>query len=76
MAAFHVNGNHIFVWMDEEVVKNDHLIQGKSGFLNVPFFLIRAAIFLIGWNLYRFISRKNSIKLDETKDLSFFKKEL
>lgn len=74
MAAFHVNGNHIFVWMDEEVVKNDHLIQGKSGFLNVPFFLIRAAIFLIGWNLYRFISRKNSIKLDETKDLSFFKK--
>ena len=74
MAAFHVNNNHIFVWMDEEVVKNDHLIQGKSGFLNVPFFLIRAAIFLIGWNLYRFISRKNSIKLDETKDLSFFKK--
>jgi len=40
----------------------------------VPFFLIRAFIFLFGWNLYRYVSRKNSIKLDETKDMSFFKK--
>ena len=73
-AAFHFGHNGLFVWMDPEVVKHDHLIQGKSGFLNVPFFLIRAIIFLVGWNLYRYISRRNSIKLDQTKDLSFFKK--
>lgn len=72
LAAFHYN--HLFIWMDAEVVKHDHLIQGKTGFLNVPFFLIRAIIFLVGWNLYRFVSRRNSIKLDQTKDLSFFKK--
>ena len=71
-AAFHYS--HIFIWMDPEVVKHDHLIQGKTGFLNIPFFLIRAVIFLGGWNLYRFVSRKNSLKLDQTKDLSFFKK--
>jgi hypothetical protein len=73
-ASFHVGHNGIFVWMDKDVVAHDKLIQGKSGFLNVPFFLIRAIIFLVGWNFYRYISRKNSIKLDQTKDLSFFKK--
>jgi len=52
----------------------DKLIAGKSGFLNVPFFLIRAAIFLGGWNLYRWISRKNSIADDNAEDNRYFKK--
>jgi hypothetical protein len=73
-AAFHFGHNGMFVWMDPEVVKHDELIQGKTGFLNIPFFLIRAVIFLFGWNLYRYVSRKNSIKLDQTKELSFFRK--
>jgi hypothetical protein len=77
LAGFHFN--HMFTWMadgvsDPNSPNYDHIIAGKSGFLNVPFFLIRAAIFLIGWNLFRYVSRKNSIKLDETKDMSFFKK--
>jgi len=77
LAGFHFN--HMFTWMADGVTdpnssNYDHIIAGKSGFLNVPFFLIRAAIFLIGWNLFRYVSRKNSIKLDETKDMSFFKK--
>jgi len=66
--------NHLFIWMDPEVVKHDELIQGKVGFLNVPFFLIRAAIFLAGWNLYRFLSRKNSLAQDNANDDSFYKK--
>ncbi len=70
----HVGDNHIFLWSVKEVVEEDHLIKAKSGYLNVPFFLIRALIFLGGWNLYRYISRKNSINLDKTKDLTLFKK--
>lgn len=66
--------NHLFIWMDPEVVKEDHLIQGKSGYLNVPFFLIRAAVFIGGWILYRTYTRKNSIALDATHDLSYYKK--
>jgi hypothetical protein len=42
--------NHLFIWMDPEVVAHDKLIAGKTGFLNTPFFLIRAFIFLTGWN--------------------------
>ena len=38
--------NHMFVWMDDEVVANDVLLQNKAGYLNTTFFLIRAAIYI------------------------------
>jgi hypothetical protein len=60
--------NQLFLWMNPEVVKEDHLIAAKSGYLNVPFFLIRAAIYIIGWNLYRYYSRKNSLAQDKAND--------
>ena len=68
--------NHLFIWMDPEVVANDTLIQNKSGFLNVPFFLIRAAIYITGWALFRHFLVKNSHRLDaaEPNDLYYFKK--
>jgi hypothetical protein len=77
LSGFHVN--HLFVWMKEgvDVVGHenyDKLIAGKTGYLNVPFWLIRAAIFLIGWNLYRYLSRKNCLAQDESNDDSNYKK--
>jgi len=63
-SALHINHNHLFVWMDKEVVANDVIVQGKTGFLNVPFFLIRAVIFLGGWAWYRHVSRRISIRQD------------
>jgi len=65
--------NHLFVWMDPEVVAHDRLLQGKAGYLNPIFFLVRAAIFLGGWILYREYSRKLSIAQDESNDDSNFK---
>lgn len=66
--------NHLFIWMDADIVANDTIIQGKTGFLNIPFFLIRAVIFLAGWNIFRMLSRRNSLALDETGDLNYYKK--
>lgn len=71
--------NHLFAWMAEGVTdpKSEHydaIIAGKSGFLNVPFFLGRAIVFLLGWNLYRYLSRKNSLAQDNATDNSFYKK--
>ena len=48
--------------------------QGKAGFLNGTFFLIRAAIFLAGWIFYREYSSKLSLAQDEATDDSNFKK--
>jgi len=66
--------NHLFVWMDADVVAHDKLLQGKAGYLNGTFFLIRAAIFLVGWIAYRYFSRKFSLAQDEADDNSNFKK--
>ncbi len=70
VAGFH----HVFIWMDKNVVAHDHIMQGKSGYLNGPFFLIRAAIFLGGWILYRQYSRKQSLAQDEATDNISYKK--
>lgn len=77
LSSFHVN--HIFMWMnpelfDPENANYDSLIAGKQGFLNTPFFLIRSAIYLIGWNLYVHFARKYSVNLDETNDPIWHKK--
>jgi len=72
LSSLHLN--HLFVWMDPEVVANDALIQNKSGYLNVPFFLIRAAIYIIVWVLYRNYARKMTIAQDASTDLSNYRK--
>ena len=77
ISAFHFN--HLFVWMDPELVdvtspKFDKLLNGKQGYLNEYAWLIRAAIFLIGWNLYRYFSRKNCLAQDEASDNLYYKK--
>ncbi|MEY4333561.1 MAG: hypothetical protein RLZZ196_2304, partial [Bacteroidota bacterium] len=71
--------NHLFVWLSEGVtdpksVNYDEIIAGKSGYLNFPFWIIRAAIFLLGWNLYRYYSRKNCLAQDEAEDNLNYKK--
>ncbi len=66
--------NHLFVWMDPEVVADDKLLQGKAGYLEPTFFLLRAAFFLGGWILYREVSRRLSIAQDKSDDNSNFKK--
>ena len=71
LSALHMN--HLFVWMDSDVVANDEIIQNKSGYLNPTFFLIRAGIFLGGWIAYREYSRKLSLEQDESDNDSKFK---
>lgn len=71
--------NHLFVWMDPDLIDPksenfDALINGKKGYLNGTFFLIRAAIFLIGWNLFRYFSRRNCLAQDDSNDNRFYKK--
>ncbi|MDD2673555.1 MAG: quinol:cytochrome C oxidoreductase [Flavobacterium sp.] len=72
LSGFHLN--HLFIWLDPEVVASDKLIANKAGYLNFPFWIIRAAIFLIGWNLYRYYSRKNCLAQDESNDNLNYKK--
>ncbi|NQW35935.1 MAG: quinol:cytochrome C oxidoreductase [Flavobacteriales bacterium] len=74
-----MHGNHLYVWMNPDLYNPqsehyDPILMGKSWWLNTPFWMIRSFIFLFGWNLYRYISRKNSLLQDTATDLVHYKK--
>lgn len=72
LSGFHIN--HLFVWADPEVVAHDKLLQGKAGWLNGTWFMVRAAVFLGGWILYRHFAVKFSRNSDNETDNRWFKK--
>jgi hypothetical protein len=67
-------GTHFYPWQNEELVSEDKILQAKSGYLNFPFFLIRAIIFVLGWNLYRYFSRKYSLLQASASNNEYHKK--
>lgn len=67
-------GTHFFSWQNEELVAGDEILQNKAVYLNFPFFLIRAIIYLIGWNLYRHFSRRNSLAQEKATDYGPYRK--
>ncbi|HET8885703.1 MAG TPA: quinol:cytochrome C oxidoreductase [Salinimicrobium sp.] len=67
-------GTHFFPWQNEELVAGDEILQNKSGYLNFPFFVIRAIIYLVGWNLYRHFSRKNALEQATASDYAPYKR--
>ena len=65
--------NHLFAWMGEGVFDKtsenfDPIVYGKRGWLNVPWWVIRSIFYLLVWNAYRMLIRKNSIKEDTAND--------
>lgn len=72
LAGLHYN--HLFIWLDEAVRNSDEMIKAKSGYLNFPRWIITAIIFLLGWNYYRYQSRKNCLAQDESDNNTYYKK--
>ena len=68
-----LHGNHIYVWMSPEAL-NDEIIQGKSWWLNTPGWLIRGFLYMLVYNTFRFLLRRNSLALDKTGDVRIYKK--
>jgi hypothetical protein len=62
------NMHDIFHWTHEDVVAEDNVLQGKSSYLNIPFFIARVFIFIGLWSLFYFVITRNSKKQDETGD--------
>jgi hypothetical protein len=47
-----MDGAHIYIWMDSDVVKHDEIIQGKSAYLNPIFFWIRTIVYFATYFLF------------------------
>ena len=58
------DGAHVYIWMDDAVVKDDPIISGKSGYLNKVFFMIRTLIYLGVFILFYRGFRKRSLQED------------
>jgi len=74
-----MHSNHLFAWMGEGVVDKtsenfDPIVYGKRGWLNLPWWVIRSVFYLLVWNAYRFLIRRNSIKEDTAGDITTYKK--
>ena len=67
-------GTHFYPWQNAELVAGDKILQEKSVYLNFPFFVIRSVIYLLGWNLYRYYSRKNSLAQAESNNYNHYRK--
>lgn len=66
----HVGGNHLWHWMDGDLyvegsAEYDSIIAGKRSYLNGPFFLIRYAVYFIGWVGGALLLRRMSKKMNK-----------
>jgi hypothetical protein len=50
----------LYKWSHLNVVAGDEILRHKQGFLNVPFFLVRAAIYLGGWSVLGWLMDRRS----------------
>ncbi len=67
-------GTHFYPWQNQELVKGDEILQLKSLYLNIPFFVIRLIIYLLIWNVYRFWMRRNSLAQTDITDYTYNRK--
>jgi hypothetical protein len=58
----------LFHWSHAEAVKQDHLLHHKEPYLNVPFFLIRTALYFVVWSALALWFGRQSRLQDATGD--------
>jgi hypothetical protein len=61
----------IYHWLDKDAVAADHILSGKSGFLNPTFFLVWSAITIFLWWLLGKKMRSLSLKSDENGPMDY-----
>ncbi|PYR62787.1 MAG: hypothetical protein DMF91_05540 [Acidobacteria bacterium] len=60
--------HHLYSWTDAGLVARDDVLRHKQIYLNVPFFLVRAAIYFAVWNALTYFLNAWSLEQDETGD--------
>jgi hypothetical protein len=58
----------LYEWSHAEEVAHDPLLQGKSGFLNPTFFILRVVFYFVVWNLLASYFLRRSTAQDQSGD--------
>jgi hypothetical protein len=64
----------LYPWARPEVVESSHILHAKTGYLNLPFFVVRTVIFFGFWMLVAYMLTGWSRKQDRTGDPSLTRK--
>jgi hypothetical protein len=64
----------LYGWMDAEANASDPLWQAKGGYLNAPWFLVRAAVYLLCWAGLAWRLRSWSVRQDQSGDPALTRK--
>lgn len=76
LITFFLGGHDLFHWTDHDAVAHDKVLQGKSAFLNTPFFIVRLVLFFGLWYFIWMTLRKYSLKEDQEGGLTFYNKSI
>jgi len=68
IAAVMSEKTHLYHWAIADEVAKDELLQHKASYLNIPFWLIRAAFYFLVWALFARFFYRNSIAQDASGD--------
>ena len=58
----------LYPWTNADLVAHDEILQHKHLYLNVPFFLVRAAIYFLVWNTITYFLNAWSLEQDRNPD--------
>src|SRR5437016_7632743 len=58
--------HHLYEWSDPNVVAHDAVLQAKHAYLNVPFFIGRAALYFLAWTVFAQLLNRWSAEQDAT----------
>lgn len=64
----------LFTWAQPAIAAHDKIIQDKSFYLNVPFFIFRAVLYYVIWGTIITLLNRWSLEQDRTGDLRLAKK--
>ncbi|MHB0957086.1 MAG: quinol:cytochrome C oxidoreductase [Pirellulaceae bacterium] len=58
----------LYEWLDPELVATDHVLSAKKGYLNLPFFILRAVAFFAVWGALVWYFWRRSLEQDDSGD--------
>jgi len=72
-----IYGYHpVYDWTNKAVVQNDPVIQAKTPYLNLPFFIIRFIFFVGILTTLIYLMRRNSVKEDSHPEIKYYRNNL
>ena len=60
--------DRLYPWTDHAAVAADHMLEAKTAWLNVPFFLARTVCYVLVWSVLAIWFHRKSTEQDATRD--------